>query len=72
MPHSSLLINILKITDMKTTKFDLNDDFIGGQGSLTIDEEKALSDYFRQKKQPTKSSKIISHHRIVKHNKVIA
>lgn len=57
---------------MKTTKFDLDDDFIGGHGSLTIDEEKALSDYFRQKKIHSKSSKIISHQRIVKHQKVMA
>ncbi len=54
---------------MKTTKFDLDDDFIGGQGSLTIDEEKALSDYFIQKKQLSKNSKIVSHHRIAKRQK---
>jgi hypothetical protein len=29
---------------------ELNVDFIGGQDPLTIEEEKALSDFFRQRK----------------------
>ena len=35
---------------MKTTKLELDVDFIGGQTSLTVTEEKALSDYFKQRK----------------------
>ena len=35
---------------MKTTKLELDVDFIGGQTSLTVIEEKALSDYFKQRK----------------------
>jgi len=36
---------------MRTRKTDLDVDFIGGQGSLTNDEEKALSDFFKKRKQ---------------------
>jgi hypothetical protein len=32
---------------------ELNVDFIGGQDPLTIEEEKALSDFFRQRKLVT-------------------
>jgi hypothetical protein len=39
---------------MKTKKTELNVDFIGGEGSLTAEEEKALSDYFRRKKHNTR------------------
>jgi hypothetical protein len=35
---------------MKTKKIDLDVDYIGGQGSLTEAEEKALSEFFRQSK----------------------
>ena len=35
---------------MKTTKLELDVDCIGGQTSLTVTEEKALSDYFKQRK----------------------
>ena len=38
---------------MKTTKLELDVDFIGGQTSLTVAEEKALSDFFRQQKANT-------------------
>lgn len=41
---------------MKTQKNELDVDFIGGQGSLTIEEEKALSDFFKQRKSTSKSS----------------
>jgi hypothetical protein len=44
---------------MKTKKIELDVDFIGGQGSLTIDEEKALSAYFKKRKlQPKKKSAV--------------
>jgi len=36
---------------MKTKKIDLDVDYIGGQGSLTDAEEKALSEFFRQSKK---------------------
>ena len=35
---------------MKTIEKEFDVDFIGEQTSLTIDEEKALSDYFKKKK----------------------
>jgi hypothetical protein len=41
---------------MTIKKSELDDDFIGGQGSLTIEEEKALSDFFKQRKIANKSS----------------
>lgn len=36
---------------MKTQKIDLDVDYIGGQGSLTDAEEKALSEFFKQSKK---------------------
>ena len=41
---------------MKTKKIELDVDFIGGQGSLTIEEEKALSNFFQQRKLAKKTS----------------
>jgi hypothetical protein len=35
---------------MKTKKLELEVDFIGGQTALTLAEEKALSDFFKQRK----------------------
>ena len=35
---------------MKTIKNDLEVDYIGGQGSLTIEEEKALSEFLLKRK----------------------
>ena len=35
---------------MKTKKIELDVDFIGGQGPLTEEEEKALSEFFKQRK----------------------
>ena len=42
-----------KSIKMKTIKLELNVDFIGGQTSLTIAEEKALSEFFSQQKSGT-------------------
>jgi hypothetical protein len=42
---------------MKTKKSDLEIDSIGGIGSLTIEEEKALSDFFKKKKTTKKTLK---------------
>jgi hypothetical protein len=39
---------------MKTKKIDPDIDSIGGLGSLTIEEEKALSEFFKKRKLPTK------------------
>jgi hypothetical protein len=42
---------------MKTKKLELDVDFIGGQISLTKEEEKALREYFKNNKaKKTKSS----------------
>ncbi|MCX6233150.1 MAG: hypothetical protein NT175_00280 [Bacteroidetes bacterium] len=41
---------------MATKKIELDDDFLGGQGTLTIEEEKALSDFFRKRKMANKPS----------------
>jgi hypothetical protein len=57
---------------MKTKKSELDVDFIGGQGSLTVEEEKALNDFFRQRKLTTKKSVIRQQHRTTKRNKVTA
>ncbi|TRX04535.1 hypothetical protein [Flavobacterium gawalongense] len=41
----------LKIEMMRKIKIiELEVDFIGGEGSLTIEEEKSLSDFFKQQK----------------------
>jgi len=42
---------------MKTKKVELDVDFIGGQSSLTKEEEKTISEYIKNKKsKKTKSS----------------
>ena len=43
---------------MKTKKVELNVDFIGGQTSLTKEEEKAISDFI--KKNKSKKAKRLS------------
>jgi len=35
---------------MKANKIELDVDFIGGQEPLTVEEEKALSDFFKKSK----------------------
>ena len=42
---------------MKTNKIDLDLDFIGGQGSLTAAEEKAISEFIRQRKLASQKNK---------------
>ena len=39
---------------MKEKKIELDVDFIGGQGALTVEEEKSMSDFFRQRKLTSK------------------
>lgn len=51
------MINILNNTDMKRIKNQLDVDYIGGQGSLTESEEKALSEFFR-KRQVSKAKDV--------------
>jgi len=51
---------------MKTKKIDLDVDYIGGQGSLTDAEEKALTEFFRQSRKTSnkvgrKRSKSVKH-----------
>ncbi len=41
---------------MKKKKLELAVDYIGGQGSLTVKEEKALSDYLNQRRLVSKKS----------------
>jgi hypothetical protein len=43
---------------MKTKKLEFDVDFIGEQTSLTVEEEKALSDYFKQKKAEVKLAEV--------------
>ena len=43
---------------MKTKELEFDVDFIGEQTSLTIEEKKALSDYFKQKKASLKLTEI--------------
>jgi len=35
---------------MKQKKIELDVDFISGQGALTVEEEKSLSEFFKQRK----------------------
>ena len=42
---------------MKPKKVELEVDFIGGMGALTQQEEKALSEYFKKRKQSTNKPK---------------
>jgi len=57
---------------MKTTRIELEDDFIGGLGPLTKDEEKALSDFFKQRKLKTKKPSYNKTRRALKSDKTIA
>ena len=58
---------------MKTKKIELDVDFIGGQGSLTIEEEKALSEFFKLRKlQKSKSVSQTKTYRPAKRVKSIA
>lgn len=57
---------------MKTTKLELEVDFIGGQTSLTIAEEKALSDFFKQRKANATKPKTKQRNKRVKQEKSFA
>ena len=52
---------------MAIKKSELDDDFIGGLGSLTTEEEKGLSDYFKKQKianKPTQHKRTLTPQRI--------
>lgn len=55
---------------MKTNKMELDVDFIGGQGPLTLTEEKALSDFFKRRKIASKRSIAEKKIRRVKRSKI--
>ena len=57
---------------MKTKKSELDVDFIGGQSSLTAEEEKALSDFFKKRKKSNAKTKIKPTKNALKREKVLA
>jgi hypothetical protein len=57
---------------MKTKKTELDVDFIGGQTSLTVAEEKALSDFFKQRKTSSTTIKVKQRRSSSKREKVLA
>jgi hypothetical protein len=57
---------------MKTKRVDLDVDYIGGEGSLTVKEELALSNYFKQKKLISKRSVSVTHKKSSKRQPSIA
>ena len=56
---------------MKQKQTELDVDFIGGQGSLTKEEEKAISEYLKTKKM-LRDKKLISRTRTSARKKVLA
>lgn len=50
---------------MKTKTIDLDIDYIGGQGSLTSEEERMLSEYFQRKRLSKMSPQRLRPQRIV-------
>ena len=57
---------------MKTKKSELDVDFIGGQGSLTATEEKALSEFINQRKLTSKKIYHKTNRRTIKRHKATA
>ncbi len=57
---------------MKTKNKELDVDFIGGQSGLTQAEEKALSDFFKQKKAASTSPKVKQRQSSLKREKAFA
>ena len=56
---------------MKSKLSEIEDDYIGGEGSLTSAEENALSAYFKQKKQ-TKATNLVKMQRSTKKSTSLA
>jgi hypothetical protein len=57
---------------MKQKKIELDVDFIGGQGALTVEEEKSLSEFFKQRKIASQKTQNKISTRTVKHSKTTA
>jgi hypothetical protein len=57
---------------MKTKKTELDVDFIGGQSALTAAEEKALSDFFKERKLSSSKTRIKQRPRSSKREKALA
>ncbi len=57
---------------MKQKKIELDVDFIGGQGALTVEEEKSLSDFFKQRKMTFQKLQKKNSTKTVKHSKTTA
>jgi hypothetical protein len=57
---------------MKQKKIELDVDFIGGQGALTLEEEKSLSDFFKQRKISSQKTQSFITTKSVKHSKTNA
>ncbi|HUM89711.1 MAG TPA: hypothetical protein PKV50_09275 [Prolixibacteraceae bacterium] len=57
---------------MKQKKIELDVDFIGGQGALTVEEEKLLSDFFKQRKMTFQKPQNKISTKTVKHSKTTA
>jgi hypothetical protein len=57
---------------MKQKKIELDVDFIGGQGALTVEEEKSLSEFFKQRKMTSQKTQNKISTRTVKHSKTTA
>lgn len=57
---------------MKTKNKELDVDYIGGQSGLTQDEEKSLSDFFKQQKTASTTPKVKQRQRSLKREKAFA
>lgn len=57
---------------MKTKNTELNVDFIGEQGGLTIQEEKALHIFFKERKIASISAKTKQRQRLTKREQAFA
>ena len=55
---------------MKAPKKELDVDIIGGQGSLTIEEEKALSVFFKKRKINLPKALVNKRSQTIKPNKI--
>lgn len=51
---------------MKTKNSELDIDFIGGETALTLEEEKALSEFFKSRKLSDSKRLIKQKHRVTK------
>jgi hypothetical protein len=56
---------------MKQRKIEIDVDFIGGQGTLTVEEEKSLIYYFKQRKLTSQKPQNKIPAMTVKHGKTI-